>query len=85
MKSTDWINLEEAAGRLSGTTEEITCLIRDGILGALIDREGEVFVQSGEIDRWVEILAPASAALRAAKSKCHVRARNERAASHRPA
>ncbi len=50
MNSTDWIDLEEAANRLSGTTEEITCMVREGILGSLINREGELFVQAGEVE-----------------------------------
>ncbi|MGO9464612.1 MAG: hypothetical protein ACLQIB_14360 [Isosphaeraceae bacterium] len=61
MKSTDWIDLDEAACRLSGTTEEITCLVREGILGTLIDRDGALFVQAAEIDRLVEVFPPPTA------------------------
>ncbi len=61
MNSTDWIDLEQAAIRLSGTTEEITCMVREGILGTLINGEGELFVQAGEIDRLAEVFPPASA------------------------
>jgi len=61
MNASDWIDLEEAAIRLSATTEEITCMVREGILGTLINREGELFVQAGEIDRLVEVFPPAVA------------------------
>jgi hypothetical protein len=74
MKSTDWINLEEAASRLSATTDEITCMVREGILGSLIDGEGEVFVQAGEIDRLAEVFPPANAAFRGPQTRCLGRA-----------
>jgi len=85
MKPTDWINLEQAASRLSGTTEEITCMVREGILGSSRDREGELLVHAGEIERLVEVFPPANAALRGPRSKGLGGGRKKRAASHSPA
>ncbi len=69
MKATEWIDLEQAASRLSGTTEEITCMVREGILGSLRDREGELLVNADEIERLVEVFRPAYPAPRGTQFK----------------
>jgi hypothetical protein len=84
MKPTDWINLEQAASRLSGTTEEIACMVREGILGSSHDREGELLVHAGEIDRLVEVFPPANAALRVPQSTSPGGGRKKGAVSRSP-
>jgi len=82
MKSNDWIDLEQAAGRLSVTTEEVGCMVREGILGVLIDREGGLFVQAGEIDCLVEVFRPSCAAIRGFHQRSERRGAKRTATSH---
>jgi len=59
-----WIDLKEAAVRLSSTTESVSSLIDEGTLAARTFDGSEFVVRSDEVDALAEIFATNNQAIR---------------------
>jgi hypothetical protein len=59
-----WIDLDEAAVRLSSTPEEVSSLIEDGVLDARTFDGREFVVRSDDVDRLADLFTSNKQAIR---------------------